>query len=145
MKRSALVLVSMLLAVTGTASQNASPQPLVCVSIRPADRTRPGGGGVGVQQAEMYIGGSWAELPAEASAIGAQIKTRFRLRAWKEGDKSRAVVYAVLKDTRAPQGETETPIRTVALSFGHFVTVTETRLWAAEPIVLAAESCPRTR
>ena len=57
---------------------------------------------------------------------GKVIASRFKIRAWKESDSARVVVYAVMSDSRAPKKRTETPISTFKLALGESREVTET-------------------
>lgn len=70
---------------------------------------------------------------------------RFQVTAWREGDKVRMVVYAVVSDPRVPNGETQTPIKTVALSVGQWVEVSETQAWGAEGFRLHVSTERRAR
>jgi hypothetical protein len=103
-------------------------------------RTIPGspyGAAHGVLKKEMYLGGGWIGMGTSPVTEGTSTAARmFRVRAWKEGTNARIVVYAVLEDGRSPKGETETPIKTVALGFGESVDVTETQDWGAKPFRL---------
>jgi hypothetical protein len=129
----------LLVAATAIASQvPPRPKPEMWVIIRQADSLQ-GSAGVGVQHTEMYVGGGWGGAVARPIVAGSPLAvSSFRIRAWKEGDKARVVVYAVVSDTRAPKGETETPISTFALALGQSHEVTETEPWGAKHVVVNA-------
>ena len=62
----------------------------------------------------------------------------FVVRSWKEADKARVVVYARLKDTRAPSGATETPIATFVMAPGDTRAVPEAEDWGGPRIAVTA-------
>jgi hypothetical protein len=62
----------------------------------------------------------------------------FAIRAWRENEKARVVVYAVLDDKRAPAGRTETPISTFTISPGQAIEVPEPEKWGASRVSVRA-------
>jgi hypothetical protein len=70
------------------------------------------------------------------NALSAGVPAEARIRAWKEGDNARVVVYTVLSDQRAPTGETETAIATFPLAVGQSMTVPQTQKWGTKPIIV---------
>ena len=89
---------------------------------------------VDVKNTEIYVGGNSAGV-----GVGDPAALRFSIRAWKEGLKARVVVYAVLKDDRAPAGNTETPIATFAISAGESVNVPQAEQWGGKRYAVTAE------
>lgn len=113
------------------------PQAAMWVNLRPSDPQAEVGASHGVLRRELYLGGGWIGIKAMPALEGTPSAARdFRVRAWREGDKARIVVSAVLTDARAPKGETETPIATVALGLGEAAEVAETEAWGAKPFRL---------
>jgi len=62
----------------------------------------------------------------------------FMVRSWKEIRKARVVVYARLKDTRAPGGATETPIATFLMARGETRAVPEADKWGGPHVTVTA-------
>jgi hypothetical protein len=62
----------------------------------------------------------------------------FIVRSWKEADNARVVVYARLKDPRAPTGATETPIATFVMAPGDTRAVPEAEKWGGPRITIRA-------
>ena len=96
-----------------------------------------GGSAWVVVQSEAYVGGSSAGvgIPGQERTPAA---ARFSIRAWKEAEKARVVVHAVLEDKRAPEGYTETPIATFTLAVGESRQVPEAEKWGGKPLVVSA-------
>src|SRR5262245_66536563 len=70
-----------------------------------------GSASVSVARSEIYIAdGPLAGVGSRPPAGSDTSPVMFNIRAWKEVQKARVVVYAWLKDERAPGGATETPI-----------------------------------
>ena len=95
-----------------------------------------------VQKTAFYLGSPSAWVVAKATP-GTTLDAGFGVRAWKEGDKTRLVVFAVLHDPRSPASQTETPISTVALALGESVEVKEAPSWGAHLLVSAVAQPPR--
>jgi hypothetical protein len=113
-------------------------QPEITITISPS-RVPGGQADVPVTKSEPYIGTPFAGAGAGLTEGGVPAVT-FGIRSWREGDKARVVVYAVLKDTRAPAGHTETPIATFTMSPGESVEVPETDQWSQPRFVVSATS-----
>jgi hypothetical protein len=96
-----------------------------------------------VARNEMYI----ADGPI--AGVGPRVLTdnpapplMFNIRAWKEGQKARVVVYAWIRDNRAPDGATETPIATFAMVPGEKRDVTEAQIWGGPRLTVSAATGP---
>ena len=63
---------------------------------------------------------------------------RFSIRAWRQGEKARVVVYASLEDKRAPGGRTETPISTFTIAPSETVQVPEAEKWGGTRLAVMA-------
>jgi Flp pilus assembly protein CpaB len=88
---------------------------------------------------EPYQGGPWAAIPATPLREGtAATASDFRVRAWREGDRTRAVVFAVLRDDHAPNGEREIQIATYLFAPGDSVDVVQTEKYGAARVTLSA-------
>src|SRR5688572_8894761 len=92
---------------------------------------------LGLEQTEFYIGEPAVIVPARAMTGATPKASHFAVRAWREAERIKAVVYAVVTDRGAPNGALETPIATYTLPVGQRVRVTQTELWGASPIVLS--------
>ena len=106
------------------------------VTVEPSGR--PGGqASVRVTHAEMYVEGpaAWIGVAGQETAADPVF---FSIRAWREGEKARVVVYAKLKDTRAPGGSTETPIATFSLAAKESVQVPEGEKWGGTRLAVSA-------
>jgi hypothetical protein len=129
MRQFVLVALALVFASQAAARQT---QPLhLFVSITSSEA--PGGAGVRVDRAEIYLGAPSAGVPGARGAV-----SFFTIRAWKEGDKARATVYAELRDDRAPGGFTQTPIATFAIAAGESVVVREAEKWGSTPVTVSA-------
>ena len=99
-----------------------------CVASVQAVRTAP------------YDGGPWAEIPASCLNDSPHATAKdFRIRAWKEADRTRVVVFAVMEDANAAAKEREKQIATFVISPGQSINVTETTTYNAEPVTLCAK------
>ena len=108
------------------------------ISITISPSQVPGGNAsVPVWGNEPYIQGPFAFVAAPRDGVGSHFP-RFGVRAWHEGDKARIVVYAVLDDNRAPDGTTQTPIRSFTISPGQTVEIPETEKWGAARVSVKA-------
>jgi hypothetical protein len=136
-----LVVLSILIATVSAVASQVPAKPTVSIAIGPVGKKWVAA--VGVQSDEVYVGGGSAGTVAQPALSAAKVAvTNFRIRAWKEGDKARVIVYAVLIDDRSPKGETETPISTFTLTLGQSVEVHETTAWGAAPVVVSAIPTP---
>jgi len=118
----------------------------IAITIAPS---QVGGGSatVPVTRTEMYVEGPFAFVEAPPSVrrtgasgfeFGAVSGLAFGVRAWRQGDKARVVVYAELDDKRAPDGRTQTPIATFTITPGQAIEVPETEKWGASRVVIKA-------
>src|SRR5215207_7701134 len=81
----------------------------IWITITPSGR--PGGSAsVPARGSEIYIDGPAVGVGVPGQESAPQVM--FTMRAWREKEKARVVVYARLQDKRAPGGSTETPIAT---------------------------------
>ena len=111
-------------------------RPDLWVTVQPSGR--PGGqAAVRVLEAAIYIDGNSAGIGVPGQETAAD-PVFFSIRAWREGDKARVVVYAKLRDRRAPGGSTETPIATFSLAAGESVQVPEAEKWGGGRLAVSA-------
>jgi hypothetical protein len=106
-----------------------------------------GSGSIPVSQSAIYVDDGPAAfvgaplsmlpmaLPARQAAVAG---LSFGIRAWKEGEKARVVVFAALEDKRAPNGRTETPIATFMIAPGQSIEVPQTESWGASRVYVSA-------
>ena len=137
-----LTLGFMLVAVS--VSAQVRPPTAMYVTIRHADLTQRGAAFMGLQDTstEMFVG-SKASVVSRPAVAGAPVSvSSFGIGAWKEGDKARVIVYAIMSDPRAPKKQTETPIATFTLSLGQSRELTETEPWGAAPVLVSASVRP---
>ena len=110
----------------------------IWVTIAPSQ----GGGGsaaVRAMRSEIYVDGAWAGVGVGQPQPGAKMtELGFSLRAWKEGDRARVMVFARLEDKRAPSGATETPVATFLIAPGESVEVPESEKWGAPRYLVSA-------
>lgn len=66
------------------------------------------------------------------------VRAEFSIRAWREGEKARVVVYAKLDDPRAPGGSTETPTATFSVAEKETVQVPEAEKWGGPRLAVKA-------
>jgi hypothetical protein len=135
-----VLIVGLLIAFGNTTAPAAlrAPQPDISITIAPS-QVSGGSATVPVRRAEMYVESPFAGVGAPAPLRGTAVTgLSFGIRAWKEGDKARVVVYAVLNDPRAPGGKTETPISTFVMAPGQSVEVPETEKWGASRVFVKA-------
>jgi hypothetical protein len=97
-----------------------------------------GSGAVWASRSEIYL-----DVPAvgvgNSPGTGESLPPlMFMLRSWKETGKARVVVYARLKDTRAPGGATETPIATFLMAPGDTRAVPEAEKWGGPRVTITA-------
>jgi len=85
----------------------------------------------------MYVEGPTAGIGVAGRETAAD-PVYFSVRAWREEDKARVVVYAKLPDKRAPEGSTETPIATFSLAAGESVQVPEAEKWGGDRLTVSA-------
>lgn len=134
-----LFAVGFILGLAGTTAPAAwqTPQRNVWMTITPSL-----GGGQGsfeLTERAVYIGPPFVFVATEPPARGGEPELTFGMRAWKEGDKARVVVYAVLLDKRAPEGRTQTPISTFLIDPGKAVEVKEPVKWGGTPVTVGSE------
>jgi hypothetical protein len=115
------------------------PQGDIWVTIAPS-QVAGGSASVRVMRSEIYVDDqSSAGVGVGVPLPGAKApELMFSVRAWKEGDKARVVVCARLEDKRAPDGKTETPVATFAITPGQSVEVRESEKWGAPRYVVSA-------
>jgi hypothetical protein len=90
-------------------------------------------------RSEIYVEGASAGVGVGQPPPGATMtELGFNVRAWKEGDRARVMVYARLADKRAPTGATETPVATFTIAPGESVEVRETEKWGAPRYLVSA-------
>ena len=132
-----LLFVALVLALGSPASTALQRPPSdLWITVEPSGR--PGGqASVRVMMAEMYVDGpaAWIGVPGQETAADPVF---FSIRAWKEGEKARVIVYAKLKDPRAPGGSTETPIATFSLAAKETVHVPEAEKWGGPRLAVSA-------
>lgn len=116
-----------------TARQN--QQSELWITVAPSGISG-GNAGIPVRNGEMYVGGPSAAIGTPGHEQVPAVK--FSIRAWKEGQKARVVVYAVLDDKRAPGGNTETPIATFTLAARESIQVPEAEKWGGKPLSVSA-------
>jgi hypothetical protein len=113
-----------------------TPRSDLWITVQPSGR--PGGqAAVRVMEAAMYVDGASAGIGVAGQETAAD-PVFFSIRAWKEGEKARVVVYAKLRDKRAPGGSTETPIATFPLGAGESVQVPEAEKWGGDRLAVSA-------
>jgi hypothetical protein len=145
--RPRLIGISFILVASASAVASQSlPFPSIAVTLRQLDSPKAWDVAVGVQHNEFYVTGGSADVPAKPMVAGAKVGPHsFRIRAWREGEKARVVVYAAMLDDRAPKSETETPIATFSIGLGQSVEVSETEKWGAAHVVVGAMVAPTVR
>jgi len=95
---------------------------------------------VGAERTEPYAGGPWAAIPASCLNDSPEATARdFRIRAWKEAESTRVVVFAVVTDATAATKERETQIATFLMSSGQSVNVTQTAEYNAAPVTVSTK------
>ena len=131
------VFLALLLALAIPASIiSQTPQSDLWVSVQTSGRAG-GQAAVRVLESAMYIDGNSAGIGVPGREKAAD-PVFFSIRAWREGEKARVVVYAKLRDTRAPGGSTETPIATFSLAAGESVQVPEAEKWGGDRLAVSA-------
>src|SRR4051812_8938360 len=119
MRRLLAVCLVLTAASTLIASQTPPRTTVPLATLRHFDSPKPYDVAVGVQRTAFYMDAPSASLPAHPAVPGSAVSaSSFSLRAWKEGDNARVVIYAVMDDSRAPKRRTETPIATFVLAVG---------------------------
>jgi hypothetical protein len=133
-----LVAVCLLAALTGSPSPAAGQfAPSIRVYITDGGAL----GSVPVWTTPRYVEGPDAFIapvrPKPQS--GSPPELMFGIGAWKEGDAARVIVYAMLLDTRAPKGRTNTPISTFLITPKQSLEVKEARAWGVLGLVVSAD------
>ena len=92
-----------------------------------------------ITKSEFYLGEPSVSVSAQARPGSGLAASRFTVRAWLEGDQTRMVIYAVVRNETGAR-DVETPIAIYGWPSVHpgvdALVVTETSQWGAEPIVL---------
>jgi hypothetical protein len=129
--------VALVLALGSPASTTLQqPKSDLWITVEPSGR--PGGqAAVRVTETAMYVDGPAAGIGVAGQETAAD-PVFFSVRAWREGEKARVVVYAKLKDTRAPGGSTETPIATFSIAARESVQVPEAEKWGGTRLAVSA-------
>jgi hypothetical protein len=97
-------------------------------------------GSLRAEMTEPYQGGPWAGMPASCLNDSPQATAKgFRIRAWKEAESARVVVYVVVEDAAAPDKERESQIAIFTLSSGQSVNVTQAGQYNALPFTVSAK------
>jgi hypothetical protein len=97
--------------------------------------------GLAVAVAAPYQGGPWAGVPANPLRPESKVTaSTFRIRAWKEGQRARVVVFAVIPEEK--DREKETQIATFLIDPGQSVEVTETDQYGAAHVTVSAAAEP---
>ena len=148
--RSPFVALAVILIMSPIQQPTASPPPVqaAAISIRSLSSTeRPGQGAVLLAwPGTFYVARPVISVPARALVPGSAAHAdRFSARVWHEGSRTYFVVYAVVRDQRAPNGETETPIYTFFITVGQQIEVKETEAWGAEHVVITGMSASELR
>jgi beta-lactamase regulating signal transducer with metallopeptidase domain len=125
-----------------TAGSGATPTLQAAASdiwITVAPSKVPGGSGaVQARTSEMYVEGPSAGIGFKRpTAAGTEILW-FTIKAWREADAARVVVYARLDDARAPGGFTETPISTFRIAPRQSIEVAEAERWGGPRLLVTA-------
>jgi hypothetical protein len=122
--------VGLAIALAGSsyAASGQTSQPEVTITITPT----LGGGllSVPLTDSQIYLG-------ARGGVGGLDLS--FGLGAWREAGQARVVVYAILPDKRAPQGQTQTPIATFLLAHGKAVEIKEALKWGGPLLTVGSE------
>jgi len=130
--------VALVLVLTGSVGFSQNQTPDMSITIAPSQVTGAEAS-IPVMRNEMYVDSRpfvWVGAPPlRGTAVPG---LAFGIRAWREGDKARVVVYAMLDDKRAPDGKTQTPIASVGLALGQSVEISETEKWGASRVFVKA-------
>lgn len=134
-----LFAIGAVVSLAGTTAPQAwqTVQPSVWVTITPEDGSAKGS--VELTETTLSIGFPSVGVATEAPRPGFPSERQFGIRAWKEGDQARVVVYAMLTDKRSPEGWTATPIATFLLAPGKGIVVKEPIKWGGTPVVVGSE------
>jgi hypothetical protein len=85
-------------------------------------------------------GGPWASIPSNCGRQAQEgPRAQFRIRAWKEADSTRVVLYAVEREAALPDKEREIQIGTYLMQRGQTIRPTETTAYTSNSIVLSAQ------
>jgi len=119
--------------IVGSTAQTSTPSMWITITAGAA-----GYATVAVARSEMYIdGGPVAGIGPRGGGTSSP-PLMFNIRAWNEGQKARVVVYARLRDERAPEGATETPIATFVMGPAETREVPEAEKWGGPGLILSA-------
>jgi hypothetical protein len=130
-----LLLFATLVVALGFAS--ALPQPSQDTRIEISADTG-GSAAVWASRSEIYLDVPEAGVGKSPGTSESSPSLMFMVRSWKEIRKARVVVYARLKDTRAPGGATETPIATFLMARGETRAVPEADKWGGPHVTVTA-------
>ena len=110
-----------------------SPAPVVTISSERCAAS------VEAARTEPYAGGPWAAIPDPCVSGNRQVtQPHLRIRAWKEADAARVVVFSVtLRDGLTP--ETETQVATFLLTAGQSVELPQATTSAGAVVTISAK------
>jgi hypothetical protein len=97
-----------------------------------------GSAAVWASRSEIYLDAPAAGVGGPPAAGESLPTLMFIVRSWKEIGNARVVVYARLRDTRAPSGATETAIATFVIAPGDTRAVPEAETWGGPHITIRA-------
>jgi hypothetical protein len=89
-----------------------------------------------ISQDAFYLGDPAVNVQAEAATGSTLRVSRFAVRAWREGDHIRAVVFAIVPDPQVPTKTLDAIIATYSIKDSAGVRLTETAEWGAAPMTL---------
>lgn len=137
MVKRSLVIVGALVFTASVTQRSLAQESTMTVAIA-SSMTSPISASIPVRMTEPYVVGPFAGTAAREGRGEHPVLT-FGIRAWKEGQLARVVVYAVLDDPRVPNGYSETPVATFTLARGRYVWVNELTKWGEPPVVVSAQ------
>lgn len=124
-------LAALLLGLGGTVISAQSSTTVVTIS---EGRSRAG---LEVAFTAPYQGGPWAAVPASPFRLDSNVTAAgFRIRAWKEGQRARVVVFVIIPEEKGREKETQ--IATFSIEPGQSVEVTETEQYGATHVTVSA-------
>jgi len=126
-------------AFQSTLPTTSAPAQAPAITLRNARSTeQPGRGAVFlVWPSGFYLQTPMLSVAANPLVAGVEpVAQKFNARAWREGNKTRVIVYAIVLDRRSPDGELEKPLATFWINLGQQVEVAETEKWGAEHVIV---------